>query len=60
MVLTTQLERDHITIEDITYKDNIQGDPKNPPPNYQIILGATVRFSTPCLDWLSNEAIWVP
>jgi hypothetical protein len=34
LVLTTQPERDHITIEDITYKDNTQGDPKNPPPNH--------------------------
>jgi hypothetical protein len=34
MVLTTQPERGHITIEDIIYKDNTQGDPKNPPPNH--------------------------
>lgn len=34
-VLTTQPERDHITIENITYKENkTQGDPKNLPPNH--------------------------
>ena len=37
VVLTTQPERDHITIEDITYKDNMQGDPKIPPPNHSQI-----------------------
>jgi hypothetical protein len=35
VVLTTQPERDHIKIEDITYKEsNTKGDPKNPPSNH--------------------------
>ncbi|XP_021041441.1 endogenous retrovirus group K member 8 Pro protein-like [Mus caroli] len=35
VVLTTQPERDHITTQDITCKENnTQGDPKNPPPNH--------------------------
>ena len=34
--------------------------PQNPPRNSRPILGAIVRFDPPCLDWLSNEAIWVP
>ena len=34
VVLTTQPERDHITIEDIIHKDNTEGDFKNPPPDH--------------------------
>jgi hypothetical protein len=35
VVLTTQPERDHIKMENITYKEsNTQGNPKNPPPNH--------------------------
>ena len=34
VVLTTQSERDHIMLENITYKDNTQVDSKNPPPNH--------------------------
>ena len=35
VVLTTQLEKDHIKIDDNTYKENYaQEDPKSPPPNH--------------------------